>query len=211
MIVSISSGDAHIVGRSVPPEIDGVEVAQLSWGDVRRAAKTAHRKASSFEEKLWLRQFIEHLREFVAMDRITDNTVYVVSLGLDAMRADGAWTWVDVVEKDGCYFHPVGNGWPSHPPHYIGFRYRGKLQSIHRIEDYEIMPDVSSKNPLCLRTEDDHFVYKLGKPMRPATEIRTGKIFKSGRVHCAINTLLSGEFATISAARDETKRRLAEA
>lgn len=209
MIVSISSADAEILRHSMLRDIDGIEVAHLSWTDVQKVAQTALRTAHSFEEKLWLRHFIEHLGGFVAMDRVTDNTVYVVALSKDAMRSDGPQTWIDVVAKDGYYFHPVGAGWPSQPPHYIGFRYHGKLQSIHRIEDYEIMPDVSAKNPLWYRTESDHFVYRLGKPMRPAQEVRTGNIFMNGKVYCAIDTLLSGEFATISEARDETKRRLA--
>jgi hypothetical protein len=46
--------------------------------------------------------------------------------------------------------------------------------------------------------------------MLPAREIRTGNIFRNGRVWCAIDTLLSGAFDTIGAARDETQRRLTE-
>jgi hypothetical protein len=55
----------------------------------------------------------------------------------------------------------------------------------------------------------DHFAYRLGPPMRPPGDVKTGKIFKNGRVWCAIDTLLSGAFATITDARDETQRRLA--
>jgi len=143
------------------------------------------------------------------MDRITDNTVYVVSLGLDAMVEGGRHTWIDVVEKDGCYFHPMGvGGWPVQPPNYIGFRYHGKLQSVHHIDSYQVTEDLSALNPLWPKTVLFHFVYRLGPAMRPASEIRTGNIFRAGRVYCALDTLLSGALKTISEARDETKRRL---
>lgn len=44
--------------------------------------------------------------------------------------------------------------------------------------------------------------------MRPARDMRTGNIFRNGWAWCAIDTLLSGAFNTISDARDETARRL---
>jgi len=83
------------------------------------------------------------------------------------MREGGSHTWIDVIEKDGSYFHPVGRGWPSQPPNYVAFRYRGRVRSVHRVESYEIFPDVSKKNRLWISTDSDHFVYKLGPAMRP--------------------------------------------
>ena len=60
-------------------------------------------------------------------------------------------------------------GCPKTQPNYIGFRYGGKLQSIHRIEDYVItrnlyeefeeMPDEEC--------EIDFFVYTLGSAIKP--------------------------------------------
>jgi hypothetical protein len=143
------------------------------------------------------------------MERLTDNTVYVVSLSTKSMVAGKSHTWVDVVEKDRCYFHPVGNGWPVQPPNYIGFRYKGRLQSVHHIESFEVVRNLASQNRRWPKTNKnkDNFVYRLGPPMRPHHIIKTGNIYKNGRVRCAIDTLLSGAFATISEARDETKRR----
>jgi hypothetical protein len=47
--------------------------------------------------------------------------------------------------------------------------------------------------------------------MKPVGEMRTGNnIRHARRVQCAIDTLLSGAFAIISDAEEETKRRLAE-
>ena len=77
------------------------------------------------------------------MERQTDNNVFVVVLGQSPMVPGQTHTWIDVVEKDKCYFHPVGNHWPVRPPNYIGFRYRGRLQSVHHIESFEIVEDLS--------------------------------------------------------------------
>ena len=123
----------------------------------------------------------------------------------------GNHTWVDVVEQDRSYFHRVGNNWPTQPPNYVAFRYHGRLQSVHHVDNFQIVADVFAINPLWLHTVDDHFVYSLGPPMRPPTEVRTGDIIRNARCTCAIDTLLSGAFDTISSARDETNRRLVDA
>jgi hypothetical protein len=209
-LISVSAADQSFAKRRLPAELGGVCITHLSWGDLQRLAKEAQKLATGVQEKLWLGQLIEHLQEFVSMERQTDNKVFVVALGQEAMVADQTHTWIDVVEKDRCYFHPVGNNWPVQPPNYIGFRYLGRLQSVHHIDSFEIVENLATYNPLWLTTTSDHFVYRLGPPMRPAREMRTGKIFRNGRVWCAIDTLLSGTFDTISDARDETHRRLAE-
>lgn len=209
-LISVSAADAGYASRHLPATLDGIRIVHLSWGDLQRLAKQAQSQSSSFEEKLWLRHLIQHLQEFTSMERQTDNRVYVVSLGSAPMIAGQQHTWIDVVEEDGCYFHPIGNTWPVQPPNYIGFRYRGKLQSVHHIDSFEVVENLPTYNPLWFQNTVDHFVYRLGPAMRPACEVRTGNIFRNGRVWCAIDTLLSGAFSTISEARDETKRRLAE-
>ena len=210
-LVSVSAAERSQARRRLPAALGGVPIVHLSWGDLQRMAKEARSRTSGFEEKLWLAQLIEHLGEFVMKERQTDNNVFVVSLGRNPMNKGKTHTWIDVVEKDGCYFHPIDNGWPVQPPNYVGFRYRGRLQSVHHIKSFEIVENLAAYNRHWPeRTDGDHFVYRLGSPMRPPREVRTGKIYPNGRVWCAIDTLLSGEFTTVSDARDETQRRLAE-
>lgn len=79
---------------------------------------------------------------------------------------------------------------------------------MHHVEGYDVVPDVASVDPRWCDIDRDHLVYRLGPTIRPANPIRTSNIFRSGRVWCAIDTLLSGAFATISDAWDETRRRL---
>ena len=209
-LVSVSGADQDYALRRLPANLQGVRIVHLSWGELQRLAKRAQSHAAGFEEKLWLRQLIEHLQEFVSMERQTDNNVFVVSLGSDPMVEGQTHTWIDVVEKDKCYFHPLAKNWPAQPPNYIGFRYYGKLQSVHHIDSFQVVENLHSYNRLWLETDYDHFVYRLGPPMRPPREVKTGKIFRSGRVWCAIDTLLSGAFGTVSDARGETQRRLTE-
>lgn len=215
VLVSVSAISESIANRRLPSDIGGVPVMHLSWGAIRGMAKAARQRAGGFEEKLWLRELINHLEGYAAMERTRDNMVYVVSLGSNPMREDSKRTWIDVVEKDGRYFHPVGNTWPAQPPNYIAFRYRGQVQSIHRIESHDIVFDVSTIDPTWAATDVDHFVYTLGPAMRPATKLGAAgtedSIKRSARVWCAIDTLLTGEFKQLGEARNETKRRLFEA
>jgi hypothetical protein len=46
--------------------------------------------------------------------------------------------------------------------------------------------------------------------MRPVNALKNGQIYPNARFECAIDSLLSGAFATIRDAADETKRRLAK-
>lgn len=211
-LVTVSAASAAVAGRQLPEIICGIAITHLSWADLQRMAREENAASSRFEQRLWLNQLILHLQEFVSMERQTDNTVYVVSLGESSMVPGNNHTWIDVVEKDRCYFHPVGgnNSWPVQPPNYVGFRYRGKLQSVHHIDSFDLIRNLAECNPNWPESEADYFVYRLGPAMRPANTLKTGKIYRNGRVWCAIDTLLSGAFTTISDARDETKRRLNE-
>ena len=144
------------------------------------------------------------------MSNPRDNMVYVVSLSKAPIKADGDCTWVDVVEKDKCYFHPVGKGWPKEPLNYIAFRYDGELQGVHYIESYKVVTDPSSVNKNWLKSDFDQFLYKLGPAMKPSSTVKSGKIWNQHH-RCIIDTLLSGAYKTIREAEIETNRRLEEA
>ena len=132
--------------------------------------------------------------------------VFVVALSKAAFEEGRGYTWIDVVEKDKHYFHPIGRGWPEEPPNYIAFRYDGKLQSVHYIESYEVVTNPSSINENWLEADYDQYLYKLGPAMKPSETVRSGPIWNSRR-WCIIDTLLSGSCKTISEAVAETKVR----
>lgn len=184
-----------------------IPIKHISWKDIYGYAEKAYSVASNSDKKL-LRELQLYLRGLVTMQNQTSNEVYVVSLGSE--NPDGcSLSWIDIVNKKNKYFHPMGgNGWPKEPPNYIAFRYSGKLQSIHHIEEYTIsnnmrseideMPDVEWEAPC--------FIYNLGPAIISNKEIRTGKIYRNGRVWCHLDALLTCD--TISEARDLTKKRM---
>lgn len=206
LIVSLSAASQEYAKRRLPSTISNISLVHRSWADLHALVLRAYDRAKSREEKFWLREFKSHLMRYVSMRNPQDNLVFVVSLSQDLIKK--GYTWIDVVEKDKCYFHPVGNRWPFEPPNYIAFRYYGQLQSVHYIKRYDVVTDLSSVNENWPKTDSDNFLYTLGPAMEPPVIVKNGSIWPSGRYWCAIDTLLSGACKTISDARDETKRRL---
>lgn len=208
-VVSVSAAAQQQAMRRLPQHLDGIGVVHLSWTHLQQLAQRGCTTATRFEERLWLRQLIQHLEEFVSMERKSDNRVLVVSLGLKPMVLGQKYSWVDVVVKDNCYFHQIGKPFPTEPPNYIAFRYDGHLQSVHHIDSFVIVGNPAAHNRLWVSDARDHFVYRLGPAMKPARRMKAGKgVPRNTHALCAIDTLLSGEFDTITEARDETTRRL---
>jgi len=103
------------------------------------------------------------------------------------------------------YHFPTVGAYPRVVPNYIAFRYDGKLQSIHHVDDYRI---VHTLRPHPGGARDDvgraPLLATARLPIRPDQETRTGKgIARSARVTVDIDLLLTS--ATITEARDATK------
>lgn len=207
-LISLSAASAEYASRRLPPFLDAVRVAHLSWAEVQGLARIALRQATKPELRIWLSHLDRHLGAFVSMQNPQDNQVLVVVLSADPIRATDTYTWIDVVERDRRYFHPYGKHWPTLPPNYIGFRYGGQLRSVHHIEHYEVVDRLTDVDPRWPDSDGAHMVYRLGPPMTPATTVANGAIYRAAHAWCAIDTLLSGAFLTLSDARDETNRRL---
>lgn len=187
-------------------EANGIPIKNLSWKNIYEFAEQAYPISSNSEKKL-LRELQLYLRGLMSMQNQTSNEVYVVSLG-SGKPDNSQITWIDIVKLHNKYFHPMGgSGWPKEPPNYIAFRYYGKLQSIHHIEDYVIETNMQKIIPEMPATEwGPHFVYTLGPAIIPSKEIKTGNIYPAGRVWCHLDLLLTCD--TISEARDLTKQRM---
>jgi hypothetical protein len=144
------------------------------------------------------------------MRNIDSNSVYVVSLSTSLIPGwPAAVTSIDLVEKHERYFFPAtGKNWPKTPPNYVAFRYYGRLQSIHHVDEYTIAQDMSPFFPGAPDTSDwePHFLTTLGPAIRPDHEVRTGRgIVRSARVSVDIDLLLTAK--TITEAADQTRRR----
>ena len=179
----------------------------VSWDEIRRMSAQARQKTRSNESKRWLDRLNNYLEEFAMTKDLKACMVFVVSLNRDPVRSGGNHTYVDVVEKDGRYFHPVGGqGWPRYPVSLIGFRYDKHLRSVHQVLGYEIVSNIAKINSKWPPTDKPFFVYTLGKPMRPQSTMRSG-IRGSRHAYCDIDTLLSGAYKTVRQAELETKKR----
>ncbi len=173
--------------------VGGIPVRAISWDALAQMARETLPEAN-YREKWLLRQIITYLRRVATVQDIEADIVYVVSLSergiLNAKRRR--------------YSHPAGARWPKEPPNYIGFRYYGQLQSIHRVEGFEVTKgDVLSEPRFRGRTP--HFLYRLGPPIAPPKEVPTGRIFRNGRVWCFWDTLFTCK--TISQACDVSAKR----
>lgn len=192
---------AALEGISIPD----VTLMHRSWRQLRSLAIRA-RPHDTHDAKRLLDQFIRYLEDILGMETENDNRVFVVSLG--AGNPEGwSLSWIDVVEKRGRYFYPVGNRWPD-PPNYLGFRYRGKLQRIHHVEDYDI---VTNFRKIFAEAPDEpawcpHYCFKLGPPMIPPRDVPAGpRVQRNNRVWCMIDTLLTSP--TVSDALTVTEKR----
>lgn len=203
LVLSECSRD-YARSRLVTARINGIEIEPISWKQVAEIARDA-RHGSRHAEKRVLAELLTYFRSLMTMQNVDSNWVYVVSLGSGTPER---WklSWIDFVEKKRRYFHPIGAGWPKEPPNYIAFRYYGKLQSIHHVESYSVFDnphDVFREIPS--EKWGQHFLYKLSPPFAPAHEVKTGNIFRNGRVRCMLDTLFLAK--TISAARDLSNLR----
>jgi hypothetical protein len=188
-------------------EISGIPVKSISWKEIAKLASKASSNGSHAEKRI-INELLIYLRRLMNMQNLNSNWVYVVALAQGKPKGWGI-SWIDIVKKHRHYFHPVGGGrggWPKEPPNYIAFRYNGKLQSIHHVEGYEVFTNPHEKFPeIPEETWSPHFLYRLGPAFGPDKEVRTGNIYRSGRVWCMLDTLFTA--GTISDARDVSKRR----
>lgn len=206
IIVAMSECSQEYSSLHLPKNIQDVPVKIFSWKDIASLTKTV--KNASYTEKWLLEQLRIYLRRIVNMQKQESNMVYVVSLSSEK-PGNSTLSYLDIVKKKKLYFHPVGpkNGWPSAPHNYIGFRYDGKLQSIHHIESWKIIDDVHASIPeIDSRGWGPHFLYSLGPAIIPEKEVRTGNIFRSGRKKVMLDLLLTS--STIYEAAILTKKRL---
>lgn len=207
-IISMSECSEDYANAYLPFKvINDIPVNHLSWKRIYELANSA-KTSSSRSQKDLLKELMRYLGDIMTMQAKESNWVYVVSLSTEKPE-NCDLTWVELVEKKMKYFHPFGiNGWPKEPPNYIGFRYEGRLQSIHHIESYSITRNIHDEIEEMPNVEDEyeHFVYSLGKPIKPSTVVKTGKIYASGRKWAMIDTLLTAN--TIHEASEISRQRM---
>ncbi len=206
VVLAASDRKDHWLRSQLEDSIDGIPIHTLSWRQVQGLVAEARPKTAPSARSL-LRQFETFLALEVSMRNWYDNWVYVVALNRDTFG--GKTTFLEVVENHRKYFHPLGGGrggWPTEPPNYLAFRYDAHLQSIHHVEDFQIVNDLgpffpgqpsAQWNPLIL--------YDLGPPICPPVPMRVGAPLRAARRWCFIDTLLTSN--TLAEALEATTRR----
>jgi hypothetical protein len=206
LIVTASECSQDYACEYLPSAVDGIQVQHISWSEMSALSRFS---GGSHAEKRLMEEFRTYIATIVNMQLQESNWVYI--LVLNNFEWAPGLTFIEVVEKRKRYFHPYGvRGWPKEPPNYIGFRYNGRLQSIHHVESAEVIknfhphfpeyPDKEEKEPL--------FLYKLGPAIRPAHEVKNGKVQRNARRWAMLDLLLTSK--TISDACEASKTRLKE-
>lgn len=207
VVLAQSDRKGEWLRTQVPQEIGRIGVRAVSWHDVMRIAGGCQKEARRADKRL-LVEFIDYLSEVSSMQDQTSNLVYVVSLSNKTFG--GETTFIEVVEKHRKYFHPIGGGrggWPTDPPNYMAFRYKGMLQSIHHVEDYEIITDRGPHFPNQPSEEEKpRFLYHLGPPIKPPKRTPTGADWRALRVWCFIDTLLTSDTLVEAKAKTDERR-----
>ncbi len=184
---------AYARASGFDPSLFQVPLSHLTWADV------LHDLSSLRLQSPWKRRIAGDLASYlgtVVHDRRVDsNIVFVLSLSDDSPEWLGM-SFVDVVTKQARYFHVYGQGpWPKEAPNYLGFRYHGRLQSIHHVESRDIhlglqgqIPGIKANPP----GEDgySYAVYKLGPTIRPDHIVRSGNL-RNRWTKCMLDTLLT--------------------
>jgi len=180
-----------------------------SWKTIHKLLDSAYNKTTSVIEKNHIDEYSTYLSKLITMDREQSNWVYCVSLSRTKVQSSNA-TFIDIVYKHSSYFFPYnrGGGWPTEAPNYMAFRYDGKLQSIHKVEKFEVNDNLNQSMPTVIKdkTPDLHFYLHLGPAIRPDKEVKNGKIWPNGRVWCMIDTLLTCD--TVEEARNLSNKRI---
>jgi len=194
---------AHFPGTT----LGSIPVQVINWQTIQRLTTSSIRRGRDVENSI-LRNLNKYLDKISTMQKIDSNMVFVVSLGWDT---PDNWkiNWQDIVNKKRKYFHPVGGGkggWPTEPPNYIAFRYGGKLQTIHHIDKYVVFtnPSIHFKE-IPSDNWEPHYLYYLGPSIVPTKEVKTGKVYPSGRKWAMLDLLLTSD--SVSEASDKTWQR----
>lgn len=182
----------------------GLPAEFISWQDIYDTIDKIYHRCGNHDKRL-LGQLDSYFKKVITMQDKESNMVFCVALRSEKPK----WSrlsYIDIVRKKRRYFYPVGSGWPKEPPNYIAFRYGGELQSIHHVDDYEIVTKMYKHLPVDKEEWEPFFLLKLGSPFRPNKQVKNGKIYPSQHLWCMLDTLFTCR--TIRAARDLTDKRL---
>lgn len=189
-LIVLSECSEKYAKENLPQSLYGIPIDTLSWQDIIHSINDVYHHSVN-REKFILSELKEYLAGVITMENAESNWVYVVSLA----NGKPSWSeisWRDISGKKQRYFYPQGKGWPKVPPNYIGFRFDGRLQSIHHVERYEVVSDMHDFMPEIKKGKiKNHYLLYLGPGFEPRKEIPNGNIWSNGRLWCMLDTLFT--------------------
>jgi hypothetical protein len=193
--------------KYLPKSINGIPVLYRDWKHIGMLAGRCRPSATHAEKRLLI-EITNYLGSLMTMQIQESNLVYVIALGGPEIQRWSGESWRDHVIKNSVFHQSTDARWPRVPPTYLGFRYDGKLQSIHHVDSYEIVTDLPDRVRVLHRkkwmNEERHFC-TLGPAIKPAREVKSTNI-RDMRVTAALDLLLTCR--TIPNAHEQTKKRL---
>jgi hypothetical protein len=202
----------HTFGKyKLPAKVNSTPVVYRSWKQVARLLSQSASHGGHAEKRL-LRELATYLKGLINMQNQQSNQVYVIALGGREIQWWAGKAWRDWVIEERFFHQSVDEHWPKEPPNYLGFRYDGKLRTLHHVESYEIVNNLRRRVPIKHYEKwmsKPRHLCKLGSPIRlddKSAPKSTG--LWNTRVWAALDLLLTCK--TISQARDKTNRRSSE-
>lgn len=179
----------------------------FSWRDVQSAARRIVAD-SAIPAQLWLNELITYLDEHLRrIDR--PDMVYIIPLGSNPVPGR-SMSSIELLDTRHMYVHPVGRGRPQASASLLGFRYRGKLQSIHKVLNmYEKKQLPGTFTITGVPQNGRHRMYELG-PSLPLSPTKTGdKLWRipSGRIRNRLLLLHTFFLKTCSSLEEAAKQQ----
>jgi hypothetical protein len=179
------------------------DISYLPWKEILSCIERAYVSSTVYQKRM-LKHLETYFKKVITMQDRNSNRVFCVALGSGTPEYSEL-SWIDIVEKKKRYFYPVAKGWPADPPNYIAFRYYGELQSIHHVDDYEIVTKMYEHLPVQKEEWDPTFLLKLGEPFKPGREVKNGNIYPNQHLWFDLDTVFTCK--TVQEARDLTQKR----
>ena len=203
--VTMSECGGEYARTQLPKYVGEVPVHHMAWHEVQRLA---FGKAKTHAEGRLLQELNRYLERIVKMQDKESNWVLTVALNNSKPKGYGL-TFKQIVLEKRMYFHPVNGKWSQEPVNYLGFRYDGRLQSIHHVEKWDVVTNMHEQIPEIDPVEwEPHYLYRLGPAIVPSKPVLTGKIWPTAPKRAMLDLLLTS--GSVAEAALASARRLKE-
>jgi hypothetical protein len=196
------SESAAIIEHELGREVAGFPISTIGVADVIKAARRSLAEERAQRPRLFLRELLTYLEGggYVANHR--DSRVLVVPLGKNTSEI-GAHGHHEIPYELGVYWYGLKGG-PKLPPNYVGFRFDGRLQSIHHVEASKTFVRFLEEYPQAKTDWGPGVLLTLGPAIYPEKVVRSGRL-RNTRVSADIDLLLTS--ATVAEAARLTRQR----